>query len=130
MQQPRPARRTREEAAQRRDYKFFYEVKSNPRREQIRLLAAGGIRRIQPGIESLNTHILKLMRKGVTAIKNVRLIKWAFYYGIGIAWNLLLGFPGETQEDYERQLDLIFAAAIGRVSHLASRYFFEYNAKG
>jgi len=94
-------------AAQRKDYKFFYEVKANLRREQIRLLAAGGIRRIQPGIESLNTHILKLMRKGVTGIKNVRLLKWATYYGMGIAWNLLLGFPGETQEDYEQQLDLI-----------------------
>jgi ribosomal peptide maturation radical SAM protein 1 len=94
-------------AAQRKDYKFFYEVKANLRREQIRLLAAGGIRRIQPGIESLNTHILKLMRKGVTGIKNVRLLKWATYYRMGIAWNLLLGFPGETQEDYEQQLDLI-----------------------
>ena len=94
-------------AAERKEYKFFYEVKANLRREQIRLLAAGGIRRIQPGIESLNTHILKLMRKGVTGIKNVRLLKWATYYGIGIAWNLLLGFPGETQEDYDQQLHLI-----------------------
>jgi ribosomal peptide maturation radical SAM protein 1 len=94
-------------AAQQKDYRFFYEVKSNLRREQIRLLAAGGIRRVQPGIESLNTHILQLMRKGVTGIKNVRLMKWASYYGIGIAWNLLLGFPGETKEDYEQQLDLI-----------------------
>jgi ribosomal peptide maturation radical SAM protein 1 len=94
-------------AAQRKDYRFFYEVKANLRREQIRQLKAGGIRRIQPGIESLNTHILKLMRKGVTGIKNVRLMKWAAYYKIGVAWNLLLGFPGETEEDYEQQLDLI-----------------------
>jgi ribosomal peptide maturation radical SAM protein 1 len=100
-------------AAQRKDYKFFYEVKANLRREQIRLLAAGGIRRVQPGIESLNTHILKLMRKGVTGIKNVRLMKWAAYYRIGVAWNLLLGFPGEKEEDYEQQLDLI-----KQISHL------------
>jgi len=100
-------------AAQRKDYKFFYEVKANLRREQVRLLAAGGMRRIQPGIESLNTHILKLMRKGVTGIKNVRLLKWAAYYGIGIAWNLLLGFPGETREDYDQQL-----ALIKQLSHL------------
>jgi ribosomal peptide maturation radical SAM protein 1 len=100
-------------AARRKDYRFFYEVKSNLRRDQIRLLAAGGIRRIQPGIESLNTHILNLMRKGVTGIKNVRLLKWSTYYGIGISWNLLLGFPGETQEDYEQQL-----ALIKQLSHL------------
>ena len=43
-----------------KDYEFFYEVKANLRREQLRVLAAGGIRRIQPGIESLNTDILKV----------------------------------------------------------------------
>ena len=100
-------------AAQSKGYKFFYEVKANLRREQIRLLAAGGIRRVQPGIESLNSHILKLMRKGVSGIKNVRLMKWAAYYKMGVAWNLLLGFPGETEEDYEQQLDLI-----KQISHL------------
>jgi ribosomal peptide maturation radical SAM protein 1 len=100
-------------AAQRKEYKFFYEVKANLRRDQIRLLAAGGIRRVQPGIESLNTHILGLMRKGVTGIKNVRLMKWAAYYGIGVSWNLLLGFPGETAEDYAQQL-----ALIKQLSHL------------
>ena len=94
-------------AAQGKDYKFFYEVKANLRRDQLRVLAAGGVRRIQPGIESLSTPILKLMRKGVTGIKNVRLMKWAAYYGIGISWNLLLGFPGETQADYDQQLDLL-----------------------
>ena len=53
------------------------------------------------------------MRKGVSGIKNVRLMKWAAYYKIGVAWNLLLGFPGETEEDYEQQLDLI-----KQISHL------------
>lgn len=94
-------------AARPADYKFFYEVKANLRRDQVRLLKSGGIRRIQPGIESLNTHILELMRKGVTGIKNVRLMKWAAYYEIGVAWNFLVGFPGETQDDYDQQLDLI-----------------------
>ena len=77
------------------------------------MLARGGVRRIQPGIESLSTAILNLMRKGVTGIKNVRLMKWAAYYGIGISWNLLLGFPGETQADYDQQLGLM-----KRLSHL------------
>lgn len=94
-------------AAESKDYRFFYEVKANLRRDQLALLAKGGIRRIQPGIESLNTHILELMRKGVTGIKNVRLMKWAAYYGIGVAWNLLVGFPGEREEDYSHQLALM-----------------------
>jgi hypothetical protein len=40
-------------------------------------------------------------------LQNVRLMKWAHYYGISVAWNLLTGFPGETLEDYERQARLM-----------------------
>ncbi|AKJ03247.1 ribosomal peptide maturation radical SAM protein 1 [Archangium gephyra] len=90
-----------------RDYEFFYEVKSNLTRERIKTLRHGGVRRIQPGIESLNTHVLKLMRKGVTGIQNVNTLRWALYYGIDVSWNLLWGFPHETKEDYEEQLRLM-----------------------
>jgi ribosomal peptide maturation radical SAM protein 1 len=89
--------------AERTDYRIFYEVKSNLRREQLSTLSRAGVRLIQPGIESLSTHILKLMRKGSTGLLNVRLLKWAHYYGIGVAWNLLTGFPGERLEDYAEQ---------------------------
>jgi hypothetical protein len=34
-------------------------------------------------------------------------MKWAAYYGIGVSWNLLVGFPGETQPDYDEQLRLM-----------------------
>jgi ribosomal peptide maturation radical SAM protein 1 len=91
-------------AEQGKGYRFFYEVKANLTREQIHSLAEGGVRHIQPGIESLSPHVLKLMDKGVRAIQNVRLLKWAGYYGIRTDWNVLVGFPGERPEDYERQL--------------------------
>ena len=80
---------------------FFYEIKSNLRREQIQLMRDAGILAVQPGIESLSSHVLKLMRKGVTGIQNVQLLKWCREYGIEVAWNLLYGFPGETAEDYD-----------------------------
>ena len=91
-------------AEQGRPYEFFYEVKANLTPEQVKALAQGGVRYMQPGIESLSTHVLKLMRKGTTAIQNVRLLKWAAYYGIHASWNVLVGFPGERPEDYEQQL--------------------------
>ncbi|MGH2587942.1 MAG: RiPP maturation radical SAM C-methyltransferase [Dehalococcoidia bacterium] len=90
-------------AEERYDYSIFYEVKANLTRTQLCRMARAGIKEIQPGIESLNTHILTLMRKGTTGIRNVRLLKWAHYYGMGIGWNLLCGFPGEQPEDYEQQ---------------------------
>ena len=89
------------------DYSIFYEVKANLKREQLHTLSRAGIRILQPGIESLSTHVLKLMRKGTTMLQNVRLMKWAHYYGIKVAWNLLTGFPGETIEDYEQQAELM-----------------------
>ena len=89
------------------DYRLFYEVKSNLKRAQLRTLSRAGVGIIQPGIESLSTHILKLMRKGATMLQNVRVLKWGQYYGIAVAWNLLTGFPGETAEDYEEQARLI-----------------------
>jgi ribosomal peptide maturation radical SAM protein 1 len=89
------------------DYEFFYEVKSNLTREQIRALAAGGVRSIQPGIESVSSPVLRRMRKGVKGIQNVNTLRWARYYGVDVGWNLLWGFPGETEEDYRKQLELL-----------------------
>jgi ribosomal peptide maturation radical SAM protein 1 len=89
------------------DYRLFYEVKSNLSRQQLRLLAQAGVHRIQPGIESLSAPVLKRMRKGVTAVQNVNLLRWALYYRIHVSWNLIWGFPHETETDYENQLALL-----------------------
>jgi ribosomal peptide maturation radical SAM protein 1 len=85
------------------DYELFYEVKANLTRAQVREMARAGIRRFQPGIESLNSHTLKLMEKGTSATQNVNLLRWALYYDIDVAWNMLWGFPGETEGDCESQ---------------------------
>jgi len=89
------------------DYRFFYEVKVNLTRSQIKALYRGGVRNIQPGIESMSTRILQLMRKGSTMLQNVRCLKWCLYYGIRVGWNFLLGFPGETEADYKKQIDVL-----------------------
>jgi radical SAM superfamily enzyme YgiQ (UPF0313 family) len=51
-----------------KDYKPFYEVKSNLTREHLKAMHAAGIVVIQPGIESFSTHVLQLMKKGVRCI--------------------------------------------------------------
>ena len=90
-----------------RDVHLFYEVKANLSREQVKMLSEAGVKRIQPGIESLSDHVLKLMRKGTTALRNIQLLKWAQEYGIIVDWNILYGFPGETPEDYRRVLEML-----------------------
>jgi ribosomal peptide maturation radical SAM protein 1 len=89
------------------DLDVFIETKSNLHKSQIRTLAAGGVKCMQPGLESLSLNQLRAMDKGVTPIQNIICLKWSFYYHIAVSWNILLGFPGETTEDYRRQIDLI-----------------------
>jgi hypothetical protein len=79
----------------------------------VRQLHDAGVIYIQPGIESLSDHVLKLMRKGVSAFRNIELLKWCREYGVKPYWNFLYGFPGETAEDYEKQV-----ALIGALRHL------------
>lgn len=94
-------------ARARREIQLFYEVKANLSRKQIGLLAEAGVRRIQPGIESLSDHVLELMRKGTTGLRNIQLLKWAQEHEITVEWNLLYGFPGETREDYDEILGFL-----------------------
>jgi ribosomal peptide maturation radical SAM protein 1 len=89
------------------DYRIFYETKANLRKEHLKGLADAGIYWIQPGIESLSSHVLALMNKGSTALQNIRLLKWSREYKLAVSWNLLYGFPGETPEDYDAIFDLI-----------------------
>jgi ribosomal peptide maturation radical SAM protein 1 len=87
--------------------KLFYETKANLKRDQIRLLRDAGVLEIQPGIESLSDGVLKLMRKGVSALQNVQLLKWCKELGVAPLWNILWGFPGESPEDYARMAALV-----------------------
>jgi ribosomal peptide maturation radical SAM protein 1 len=89
------------------DIRLHYEVRPSLTRAQLKLMRKGGLFSIQPGVESLSTHILKLMRKHTTGIRNLELIKWATYYGINNLYNILLRFPGETAQDYRTQCDVI-----------------------
>ncbi len=96
------------------DLRLFYEIKSNLNKQQLTLLKEANIVDLQPGIESLNTHVLDLMKKGVKSIQNVQLLKWCKEFGIKPIWNLIWGFPGETNEDYDKTTELV-----AKISHLA-----------
>jgi ribosomal peptide maturation radical SAM protein 1 len=89
------------------DFSLFFETKANLTEPQVRALRAAGARSIQPGIESLSTPTLKLMKKGVSALQNIRLLKWCAMHGVRAIWNLLYGFPGESPAEYARMAELV-----------------------
>lgn len=80
---------------------LYYEMKSNLKKEQLLSLRDLGTYWLQPGIESLNSHVLSLMDKGVKGIQNVQLMRWARESGMNMTWNIICGFPGEAPNDYE-----------------------------
>jgi ribosomal peptide maturation radical SAM protein 1 len=94
-------------ASAKTDFNFFYETKANLTQEQIRAMYLGGVRWLQPGIESMSSRVLQLMRKGCSMLQNIRTLKWCRYYRIRVGWNLLRGFPGEREEDYRQEYEVL-----------------------
>lgn len=91
----------------------FFEVKSNLRRDQLETIARLGIRRLQPGIETLSTKLLARMRKGVTGVQNVWFLRASEELSVYNQWNILYGFPREEREEYAAIADLV-----PRIAHL------------
>jgi ribosomal peptide maturation radical SAM protein 1 len=95
------------ELAEKHAYTFFYETKSNLKKEHLELLSNAGIKFIQPGIESLHDDFLKLVKKGVTAVQNVALLKWSRTFGVRVFWNLLSDAPNDKEQWYVEMADLL-----------------------
>lgn len=75
-------------------------------RTTLEFMKKANCREIWVGVESGSPRILKEMGKGTTIqqIKNV--FKWARGCGIRTRAYFMVGFPSETQEDFEMTLDL------------------------
>jgi ribosomal peptide maturation radical SAM protein 1 len=95
--------------ALRNGVKLFFEIRTTIGKEQLHLLRQAGTSLVQPGVESFSGHVLELMSKGTTPLRNVQCLKWCRQFGIDTGWNLLFGFPGETADDYSQMLPLLKA---------------------
>ncbi len=95
--------------------KFFSEIKANITEEDVAGLAEIGFVQLQPGLESLQDDMLKLMNKGCRAIRQIETMKSCRTYGIRVSWNLLCGFPGEKESYFFETAELL-----PKVMHLPS----------
>ncbi|MET3973666.1 ribosomal peptide maturation radical SAM protein 1 [Bradyrhizobium sp. JR7.2] len=117
-------------AAAPRKLTIFFEVKANLKRHEVEKLASAGVRWIQPGIESLDTRVLKLMGKGTTSAHNVQLLKWCRQYGVRVSWSVLWGFPGESDTWYSEMaacLPLLHHLQPGRTVRLRYQRYSPYH---
>lgn len=85
---------------------MMYEVRPVLSSEQLRKLCRAGVLVIQSGIESLASRTLRLMRKGTTALGNLRFLKDCARLPLRVEWNLLIGTPGESEQVFADYLDL------------------------
>src|SRR4029077_2328982 len=100
-------------AARQLHVSLFYETKSNLKKDQVRLLRDAGVLTIQPGIESFSDRVLVQMKKGVSGLQNIQLLKWCKEIGFHRIGNFLIGFPRESPDDYFEM-----ASLSARVCHL------------
>ena len=98
-------------AKHRKDYRFFAELRAVHKRKDYHLFAAGGLKWVQIGIEALSTSLLKRLNKGTRAIDNVAAMRHSLEAGLRLEANLILEFPGSTEEEVEetlRALEFVF----------------------
>jgi ribosomal peptide maturation radical SAM protein 1 len=85
----------------------LYYIKANLKLEDLINLKKARVTEIIPGIESLSTHMLRLINKGVTAADNLLLLRNGRSVGLRLFWFMLWGIPGDTAADYEEILRIL-----------------------
>ena len=61
----------------------------------------------QVGIETFSDRVLKLMKKGVTVIRNVEVLKLVAELGVPLQFNLFSSYPNMTLRDLEENLKVM-----------------------
>ena len=75
--------------------------------EDFKLLAQSGCSSLVFGIESFSDRVLKAMQKRFSAEQAKKILDLCKQAGIETLINLVVGFPGETEEDFRTTLEFI-----------------------
>jgi len=92
-------------ANHKRDYSFFAELRVGHTRQELAQMAEGGLKDVQVGIEALSTNLLKKIGKGTTALENLAIMRHCAECSIELQANLILHFPGSSDEDVKQTLE-------------------------
>lgn len=92
-------------AEQKRDFRFFAEIRIPRQSEDLSIYKNGGLDTVQVGIESLSNGLLKRMRKGSTVIENIAVMRNFLSIGIKLEGNLIIEFPGSTKSEADETFE-------------------------
>lgn len=82
-------------------------IKSNMDYEFLASLKRGGCASLVFGLESGSDTVLKLMRKDFTAADAERIFRLNYKLGINNIINIVVGFPGEGEKEFQETLDFL-----------------------
>ncbi len=94
-------------AAHQFDGRIFYQIKPTLDFDKLKKMKAHGIHSLGPGIESLSSRHLKMMKKGTTAVRNIALLRNCRELEIEAKWNHLVALPQDCGADYEALAELL-----------------------
>ena len=85
----------------------YYRIDDACTREKALLWRRGGFYRARIGVESGSQRLLDLMDKGITVPQIRENISNLAYAGIKTTAYIVIGHPGETEQDFQQTLDLL-----------------------
>ncbi len=89
------------------DLRFFAEIRTLKKPGTYAEYRYGGLSAVQIGIEALSDSLLLRMRKGTTVMENLAAMKYAMAAGIALEGNLILEFPGATEQERDETLEIL-----------------------
>jgi ribosomal peptide maturation radical SAM protein 1 len=90
-----------------KDLRLFGEVRATTPRKELAAMRDCGMREVQIGIEALSSGLLKKLHKGTSTIQNLEIMKNCEALGIRNISNLILQFPGSSEQDVAETLRAI-----------------------
>jgi len=85
----------------------FAIIRSEMTLEILQKMKRAGCEHLIFGIESGSQHVLDLMKKQYKIEDADRVLRFTHEAGIQVTCIFMLGFPGETEEDFEKTLDFL-----------------------
>ena len=102
------------------DHHFFAEIRVPKSSTECGIYQQGGLQSIQVGIEALSDSLLLRMKKGTSVIDNIAAMKFSMATNIRLDGNLILEFPGSTDQEAKETLAVLDAVLPYRPMQTAS----------